>query len=144
MRLTTQDISMIKVAYSILKPKNELNETANCGCVLITQSGKLYRGINLGFLCGIGTCAELQAIGSMILNSESTEIRTMVTTSFSERENKLKILLPCGKCREMIYQLNKKNMKTEVIISETEKVYLSELLPKPCGLSIKKKCNLNT
>jgi cytidine deaminase len=36
---------------------------------------------------------------------------------------------PCGRCRELIKQVNYENLKTEVMVSEDEIVTLGELLP---------------
>ena len=40
-----------------------------------------------------------------------------------------KILPPCGRCRELIYEINEKNIDTDVIISKNKAVKLKELLP---------------
>jgi cytidine deaminase len=91
----------------------------------------------LGFSCGIGSCAEYQAIGSMISNGEK-EIKTIVAVWFDNNKNKYEIIPPCGKCREMIKQSSNNNMNTEVILSKTKKVKLKELLPNPWGDTIEK------
>ena len=38
------------------------------------------------------------------------------------------MLPPCGRCREMIYQIDESNLDTEVIIGNGEKQLLRELL----------------
>ena len=59
----------------------------------------------------------------MISHSKETEINTIVAYGG-------KIMVPCGRCREFINLLNKTNHKnTFVIISNKEKVKLSDLLP---------------
>ena len=40
-----------------------------------------------------------------------------------------KILVPCGRCREMMLQINKGNMNTKVILLEKRTILLKELLP---------------
>ena len=72
----------------------------------------------------MGSCGEYQAVGAMLSNGEK-EIDTIVAV---ERSDKV-IMPPCGKCREMIYQCDKKNLNTWVIISKSKKVKLKELLP---------------
>jgi len=42
------------------------------------------------------------------------------------------VLPPCGRCREFMYQIDRNNLDTEVIISDTKTVTLRELLPY-CG-----------
>ena len=104
---------------------------------LVESKGNIYSGVCLGFFCGIGSCGEYQAIGSMISNGEK-EIKTIVAVLYDEKTKKYGIIPPCGKCREMIWQTSKKNQNTEVIISKSKKVKLKELLPNAWGGSIEK------
>ena len=73
----------------------------------------------------------------MISNGEK-EIKTIVAVKYDNTTNKYTVIPPCGKCREMILQSCKKNKDTEVIISESDKVKLSELIPHSWGGSIEK------
>jgi len=41
------------------------------------------------------------------------------------------VLPPCGRCRELIYQINEDNWNTEIILGETRVVKLEDLLPEP-------------
>jgi len=59
----------------------------------------------------------------MIKNGE-TKIRKIVAATA-----KGKVLPPCGRCREMIYQIDEANLDTEVIIGNGDKQLLRELLP---------------
>jgi len=125
MKFTKQDKELIKKAREIIiksKPVN-LIDTGDVGAALITSKGNIFQGVSLGFYCGIGSCAEYQAIGNMISNGEK-EIKTIVSVTKSGG-----IIPPCGKCREMIKQLGNKNWNTEVIVSKTKKVKLKELMP---------------
>ena len=94
----------------------------SAGVALITKSGRLYTGICIDLACGIGFCAEHAAIAEMLKNRE-TQIEMIVAVS------KDKILAPCGRCREMMLQINKENMNTKVILPEKRMVTLKELLP---------------
>jgi cytidine deaminase len=126
MKLTKEDKELIKKAFEAVEKARPLKKR-NFGGVasaLVTSKGNIYFGISLDFDCGIGSCGEAQAIGSMLSNGEK-EIETIVAV---EREDKL-VLPPCGKCREMIYQCDKKNLNAWVIISKSEKVKLKDLLP---------------
>jgi len=40
------------------------------------------------------------------------------------------VLSPCGRCRELMFQINQGNLRTEVILGEHTTVLLEELLPK--------------
>jgi cytidine deaminase len=90
---------------------------------LITSEGNIYTGICLDLACGIGFCAEHAAIAEM-LKARETQIEYIVAVK-SER-----ILMPCGRCRELMLQVSKENLNTRVIVDNTSYVMLSELLPK--------------
>jgi len=139
MKLTKEDKELIKKAKEIIlksKPVN-LIDTGDTGSALISSKGNVYQGVSLGFYCGIGSCAEYQAIGSMISNGEK-EIKIIVAAWFDKKTKKYQVIPPCGKCREMILQACKENRNTEVIVSGTKKVKLKELLPYSWGGSIEK------
>jgi len=136
MKLTQEDKELIKAAKAIIKKSKpvKLIDTGKVGAALITSKGNIYSGVSLGFYCGIGSCAEYQAMGSMISNGEK-EIKTIVAVC---HHGPYKIYPPCGKCREMMMQACKKNQNTWVIISTTKKVKLKELLPYTWGGTIEK------
>ncbi|MBA3046561.1 MAG: cytidine deaminase [Candidatus Thermoplasmatota archaeon] len=103
----------------------ELSEGYSAGCVgsaLMTKSGNVYTGICIDLACGIGFCAEHAAIAEM-LKARETEIE-MIVAVCEER-----ILPPCGRCREMIVQVNPNNAHTKVIVAEDSIMTLDELLP---------------
>lgn len=70
----------------------------------------------------MGFCAEHAAIASMITAGES-RIETIVAVNWDGR-----VLPPCGRCREFIYQVNDENVDTRVIL-ESRVTTLNELLP---------------
>lgn len=125
MKLTKEDKELIEEAKKIIVKSNaiKLVDTADFGAALLTSKGNIYSGVSLGFYCGIGSCAEYQAVGSMISNGEK-EIKTIVAISCNGN-----IYPPCGKCREMLHQISKNSENTEVIISKDQKVKLKDLLP---------------
>jgi len=129
-RLNKADNLLIERAKEAIERVAPLNliDTGEVGAALITSKGKIYTGVSLGFYCGIGSCGEYQAIGSMISNGEK-EIKTIVAVWYDEKKRRCKVIPPCGKCREMIHQLTKKNWISEVIVSGSKKVKLKELLP---------------
>ena len=137
--LSRKDRELIEEAKRIMAKPSALGlvDTGDVGSALITSKGNVFRGVNLGFYCGIASCAEYQAIGTMISSGEKA-IRTIVAVSFSGRTRKYEVIPPCGKCREMIWQTAKENQNAEVIISESRKVKLRELLPHPWDGSIEK------
>ena len=92
------------------------------GAALRTRSGNIYTGICLDLACGLGTCAEHSAITEMLKHRE-TEVKSIVAISDS------RILPPCGRCRELLAQIDAKNMSTVVILADGKSLTLVELLP---------------
>ncbi len=137
MKLSIQDKQLIGEAKHIIVKSRpvRLDNTGDVGAALVTPQGNVYRGVCTGFGCGIDSCAEFQAIGAMISNGEK-EIKKIVAVWFDKKTGKYQVIPPCGKCREMIKQVCKKNHKTEVIISESKKVSLKDLLPHSWGGTI--------
>lgn len=119
------DNELIQKAKGVLKnvELNDGNSAGSVGAALLTKDGNVYLGINLDLCCGIGFCAEHSAVASMVTNREY-EIEKIVAVSY--RGN---VLPPCGRCRELLYQVSKKNMDTLVILNESESVPLRSLLP---------------
>ena len=92
------------------------------GAALRTDKGHIYTGICVELLCGIGFCAEHAAVASML---EKRETRIEMIVAVSSRD----ILPPCGRCREMLIQVDAANADTKVIVGKDQWVPLSELLP---------------
>jgi cytidine deaminase len=92
-------------------------------CVIVAESGNEFTGICVEFECGIGFCAEHTAVAEMLKHGES-QIKLVVAV------NKLgEVMPPCGRCREMMWQLSDANRNALVILSSVEARPLSELLP---------------
>ncbi len=89
---------------------------------LITAKGNIYTGICLELACGIGFCAEHSAVAEM-LKARETEIVAVVAVS------ETRILPPCGRCRELMMQVNEKNKEADVIVGQNQTIKLRELLP---------------
>ncbi len=96
---------------------------ASVSCALVTEAGNVYTGVCLDLACGIGFCAEHSAIAAMLKHRE-TIIRKIVAVSEHS------VLAPCGRCREMMFQVNPLNSECEVVMPEGS-VMLKELLPHP-------------
>ena len=99
------------------------NYAGRVGCALLTRSGNIYTGVSVDLVCGLGNCAEYSAICEMVKNHES-EIEMIVSVYEGN-----KIIPPCGRCRELISQLDLDNENTVVAINNDQKVTLKELLP---------------
>ena len=124
MKLTKEDKELIEKAKVLVgKKKVSGGVVKEVSSALRTKNSKIFTGVSLDLWCGIGFCAEHSAISNMVSHSDETEIKTIV--AFGD-----KIMYPCGRCREMMELVDKKNRdNTEVIISKSKKVKLKELLP---------------
>jgi cytidine deaminase len=89
---------------------------------LVTRAGHVYTGICVDTACSLGFCAEHAAIAEMLKARES-EIETIVAVAASG------IYPPCGRCRELMRQVNPANSTTRVVIGDGTVLRLSELLP---------------
>ncbi|WP_373029549.1 cytidine deaminase [Sulfurovum sp.] len=92
------------------------------GAALLTSKGNVYTGINIEVACGIGFCAEHSAIAEMLKNRE-TQIEMIVAANADT------IIPPCGRCRELLFQVDNKNIHTKVYLSTEHYMTLDELLP---------------
>ena len=104
-------------------------EIATTASAIISQDDNVYFGINIKGDCGLGFCAERNAISSMLCMGE-TKIKYIlcIDRSFSFR-------LPCGACREFIVQINPQNMDCQIIknINPLKLMTLKELIPEWWG-----------
>lgn len=101
----------------------EGNSAGAVSCALRTKNGNIYTGICIDVACSLGFCAEHAAIAEM-LKAHETEISVIVAVN--EKGN---ILPPCGRCRELMLQINKSNLSTQVVISKNRITMLSKLQP---------------
>ncbi len=115
----------VNKARVLVNPNNVSKEciTGEVAAAIETVEGHFYFGISISAACGIGFCAEHSAIAQMITKGE-TEIKQIVAINSYE-----KILPPCGRCRELMFQINPKNLRTKIIIAHHKILLLEELLP---------------
>jgi predicted RNase H-like nuclease/cytidine deaminase len=109
--------SLIIQAHALARP---IKPSADCqagevGSIIVSRSGKIYSGICLDFSSSLGFCAEHAAIA---------EIAIVVAVDKDGI-----VLPPCGRCREMMWQLNSANRDALVILSPDRARPLHELLP---------------
>ncbi len=117
--------SLYKKAMEVISPR-KLSVAASCGQVgaaLLTDKGNIYTGICIDCACGLGFCAEHAAVAEMLKNGESRIIEVVAIDSDG------KAGAPCGRCRELILQINPENKNTLVYISKTKTKSIEELLP---------------
>lgn len=90
---------------------------------LVTAKGNVYTGICVDTACSTGFCAEHAAVAEMLKARES-QVATIVAVTIPEG-----IIAPCGRCRELLWQINERNSKTRVIVGLDRVLSLAELLP---------------
>jgi cytidine deaminase len=92
------------------------------GAAVRSRSGRVYTGLCVDLACGLGFCAEQAAVADMLKHRES-EIAAVVAVGSGG------IMAPCGRCRELIAQINPANLDCQVVLAETRVVALRTLLP---------------
>ncbi|BED93140.1 MAG: cytidine deaminase [Candidatus Paraimprobicoccus trichonymphae] len=99
------------------------NSSGEVSSALVTKKGNIYTGICIDIACSMGFCAEHAAVAEM-LKSRETEINMVVAVRKDG-----KVIPPCGRCREMMVQVNISNLKTMVIVEKNLVLPLEKLLP---------------
>ena len=90
---------------------------------LLTPEGDLITGVNLDLACGIGFCAEHAAVAELLKTGRT---RVAAVAAVGRRG----VLPPCGRCRELLIQIDPANAGTAVLVAPGEAVPLGELLPR--------------
>jgi cytidine deaminase len=103
-------------------PLHDEFSAGGVGAAIRTVEGNIYTGICIDLASGLGFCAEVAAIAEMLKHHE-TQIETVVAVSGR------RILPPCGRCRETMAQIDRRNMDCHVIVGEDKEVLLRDLLP---------------
>lgn len=100
-------------------------------CALEAENGEIFAGFCVESCSGVlNLCAERVAALNMYVNGGQTKIRRMI--SFRDLPpNGGGSGMPCGACREFLYQLNEENEDMEIMADyeKRETVTLKELLP---------------
>jgi cytidine deaminase len=117
---------LISKARSVVKPRRIAHDygVGDVGCALVAESGRVFLGVCIDTSSGMGFCAEHAAIAAMVTAGE--ERITKIVAVLGDGQ----VLSPCGRCREFMYQIDKRNLDgTEVVLSAEKSVRLRELLP---------------
>lgn len=122
--ITKDDKKLIEKAKELVGAKEiRGGMIKEVGCMLVTEKGKIFSGVSMDLVCGIGFCAEHTAISQMITQTGETHIRIIVAVSDKG------VIPPCGRCRELMNIIDARNKDTDVIISDEKKIKLRDLLP---------------
>ena len=107
----------------------EFRTSADCvagsvAAAILTRGGRVYTGICVDTACSMGFCAEHAAVAEMLKARES-EIALVVAVSEAG------IIAPCGRCRELMWQVDARNRAARVVVGASTVVPLAQLLPQP-------------
>ena len=95
---------------------------------LVTQSGNLQSGVCIDVGSGIGFCAEHAAVAAMVPAGEYRIVK-IVAVWRNDETGAVHVFPPCGRCRELLVQIDPSNLDTEVVLGRTDSATLRELLP---------------
>jgi cytidine deaminase len=119
---------LIASAAAVLNPRMVGDRLfGDVGSTLVTAGGHRFSGVCIDPISGMGFCAEHAAIAAMITAGEYQIAR--IVAVWRDADGSLFVLPPCGRCRELIHQVDPANIDTEVVTGRTTTVSLRELLP---------------
>jgi len=121
---------LIGRAAGVLKPHTTADGRlfGDVGATLLTVGGNAYSGVCIDTGSGTGFCAEHSAIAAMVTAGEY-RIASIVAVWRDERDGRLYVLPPCGRCRLFIRQIDEANLETNIVLGSAKVVKLKELLP---------------
>ncbi len=104
-------------------------------CALESQSGEIFTGFCIESCSGVmNLCAERVAALNMYRSTGQTKIKRLI--AFRDKAPYGKTSgMPCGACREFLYQLNEENEDMEIMVDyeKRETITLKEIMPKWWG-----------
>lgn len=103
---------------------------ADVAAAIEAESGNIYLGVCIDS-GATGFCAE-QAAGAAMITAGETRVRRVVAVWRDSRvgpDSPLFVLPPCGVCRRFLVDIDPANCGAEIVLSATETVQLSDLLP---------------
>ena len=103
--LSEQDQELVRAASEAIKNRYR-NDWQEVGAALRTRDGRIVTGVNIDAYIGrIAVCAEAIAIGRAITETGDKGIDTIVAVRHpkpGEKDQTIKVVSPCGICRELI------------------------------------------
>ena len=96
------------------------------------ENGEIYTGFCIESCSGVmNLCAERVAALNMYVNSGQTKIKRLIAFRDQAPDGTEGSGMPCGACREFLYQLNEENEDMEIMVDFDARrtITLKELLP---------------
>src|SRR6202161_4595446 len=131
-KLGKADRELVEAATAAIRSRYR-NDWQEVGAALRTRSGKLFAGVNLdAYLGRMAVCAEAVALGRAFVELGDEGIETIVAVRHpppDEKDQKIRVVSPCGACRELIFDYDP---KARVIVPNGKSpgvMPIGELLP---------------
>jgi cytidine deaminase len=131
-KLSKTDKELIAAATAAIKERYRY-DWQEVGAALRTRSGNIFTGINLdAYLGRMAVCAEAVALGRAFVDLGDDGIDTIVAVRHPDPDEKsqaVAVVSPCGACRELIFDYDR---KARVIVpngKSAEAVPIADLLP---------------
>lgn len=109
--LSDQDKELIEAAIDAIKQRYR-DDWQEVGAALRTRDGCIFTGVNIDAYIGrMAVCAEAIALGRSITEKGDNGIDTIVAVRHpkpDEPDQAIKVVSPCGICRELIYDYDPK------------------------------------
>ncbi|GGE61955.1 cytidine deaminase [Priestia taiwanensis] len=129
--LTANDFALIDEAKRKISCLYE-DDKHHIGAALQTQSGSIASAVHIEAYVGrVAVCAEAIAIGSAISTGDKY-FDTIVAVSHpysNEEDRELKVVSPCGMCRELIFDYSPECFVILEIDEKLQKTKIGELIP---------------
>ncbi len=122
--MTEADLVAVASAFAGEFRTSESCVAGEVAAALVSRSGRVYTGVCIDTGSSMGFCAEHAAVAEMLKARES-EIQTIVAVTVDG------VIAPCGRCRELLWQVNLRNRDARVIVGPDLVMSLAELLPQP-------------
>jgi cytidine deaminase len=110
-KLIKSDRVLIEAATAAIKQRYR-NDWQEVGAALRTRTGKVFAGVNLdAYLGRMAVCAEAVALGRAFVELGDEGIETIVAVRHpppDEKNQKIRVVSPCGACRELIFDYDPK------------------------------------
>ena len=130
--LSSLDMELIEAASDAIRRRYR-HDWQEVGAAMRTRSGKVFAGVSLdAYLGRMAVCAEAVALGQAITNAGETGIETIVAVRHPpphETDRAIAVVSPCGACRELIWDYDRKARVIVPGANGPEAVGIGELLP---------------
>jgi cytidine deaminase len=115
---------LLTAAKSVVKfiQLRDSSTAGSVGAAIRSVSGKIFTGICLDFPCGLGFCAEHAAVAEMLKHGETQIVECVAVNADG-------ILPPCGRCRQLLAELDLRNARCRIWLTPTQNATLYDLLP---------------